>query len=202
MEKINYLISEIEKTPLSIKRPIEKPKEVSFKSEISSQNFVNEKPPKILPPQDKEEIPFPQKLIHLPILMYHHIDYLPPNASKLWQDLTVSPETFEAQMKYLFEQNYQPITFEEFLNFLKNKKEIPEKSLIITFDDGWKNQYQNAFPVLKKYNFRATFFVVVTYIGGSALMNWKELRELIENKMEIGSHSMTHPNLKNLSESN
>jgi len=142
----------------------------------------------------------PKETIHLPILMYHHIDYLSPNASKMWRDLTVSPERFEKQAKYLFDNHYQPITFREFIDYLNSGKSLSEKSLIITFDDGWKNQYQYAFPILKKYNFLATFFVVVNYIGGSSLMSWEELRELLDNGMEIGSHTMNHPNLRTLSE--
>lgn len=141
-----------------------------------------------------------KKAIHLPILMYHHINYLPPNASKVYQALTVNPATFEKQMNYLSQEGYQPITFEKFLSLLKIGKEIPKKSLIITFDDGWKNQYQNAFPVLKKYKFPATFFVVVNYIGGSNFMDWKELKELLKAGMEIGSHTIDHPNLRGLSE--
>ena len=143
-----------------------------------------------------------EKTVHLPILMYHHINYLSSNTSKEWRDLTVSPATFEEQMKYLFEQNYQPITFKKFIDYFNKGEKIPEKTLIITFDDGWRNQYNYAFPVLKKYNFPATFFVVVNYVGASKFMSWEQLKELIANGMEIGSHSMNHPNLRNLPEEN
>lgn len=142
-----------------------------------------------------------KKIVHLPILMYHHIDHLPASASREWRDLTVSPETFEKQMDYLFQQSYQPITFRQFLDFIEGNGELPEKSLIITFDDGWKNQYQHAFPILQKYNFPATFFVVVNQIGGNLFMSWEQLKELLNNGMEIGSHTMSHPNLKKLTSS-
>jgi len=141
------------------------------------------------------------RTIRLPILMYHHIKELPPGASGLWQDLTVSPEIFKKQMEHLFKHNYRPITFKDFFNYLRTRRNLPERALIITFDDGWRNQYENAFPVLKKYNFRATFFVVVDYIGGSKFMNREELKELINRGMEIGSHTMNHPNLRGFSES-
>lgn len=210
IKRIEYPISKIEKISFLGKRIIiiEKPKEIFSTSQTSSPDFIINKQSTVIPyPQSKEQV-FPSKeissnktTIHLPlpILMYHHINYLPLNATKLQRDLTVSPETFEKQMEYLFKQNYQPITFEEFFNFLKTKREIPERSLIITFDDGWKNQYQYAFPVLKKYGFKATFFVVVNSIGNPASMNWEELKELLENEMEIGSHSMTHSDLRHLS---
>lgn len=210
IKKIEYFL-----TTFPSEEIIEKPKEISLEPELSSQDLKEEEVPLATPApgsdfilseaplfETREVIPaLSKKTIHLPILMYHHIDYLSSNASKVWQDLTVSPGAFEEQMKYLFEQNYQPITFEKFINYLNAGEKIPERSLIITFDDGWKNQYQYAFPVLKKYNFPATFFVVVNYIGGSKFMNWEQLKELLENGMEIESHSMNHPNLRGLSES-
>jgi len=139
-----------------------------------------------------------KKFIHLPILMYHHINVLPPKTSQVLQKLTVSPQIFEAQMRYLFEKNYQPISFKQFIDFLKIGKKIPKKSLIITFDDGWKNQYIYAFPVLKKYKFPATFFIVTKQIGGNLFMSWTQLKTLLANGMEIGSHTVNHPNLRQL----
>ncbi len=133
--------------------------------------------------------------LRMPILMYHHIEDLPEDASKEWKDLTVTPSMFKEQMKYLYENNYNPITFEKFIDLLNNGKEIPENYLIISFDDGWKNQYENAFPVLKEYDFVATFFLVGNYVGGGMFMDWDNVNELIEYGMEIGSHSMNHPNL-------
>lgn len=128
--------------------------------------------------------------------MYHHIGYSDTNPS-----FYVDPVMFEAQIKHLIEKNYNPITFSELLSKLNGNEEIPKKSVIISFDDGWRNQYQFAFPILKKYNFRATFFPVVNYVGKGNYMEWSELRELTNNGMEIGSHTMNHPNLANLSNS-
>ena len=90
---------------------------------------------------------------------------------------------------------------QEFFDFLEKNKKPPERSLIITFDDGWKNQYRYAFPILKKYNFPATFFIVVNQTGGNLFMNWQQLKELLNSGMEIGSHTISHPNLKKLTSS-
>lgn len=211
----NYPMIVIEKTSSLIKENTGELKEISLQAEFQSQNSKKQEVPLATPAPGsdfilpeaalfelKEEISPAKKVIQLPILMYHHVNYLAANATKVYRDLTVTPQIFEKQMKYLFEQKYQPITFEKFISYLKEGEKIPEKSLIITFDDGWKNQYKNALPVLKKYNFQATFFVVVNYIGGSSLMNWEELKELLSNGMEIGSHTMNHPNLRGLSEEN
>ncbi len=139
------------------------------------------------------------KVANLPVLMYHHIDYVSANDSAIKRRLTVTPEIFERQMKHLYDNNYQPIVFQDALSYLEAGEGVPENSLIITFDDGWKNQYQHAFPVLKKYGFRATFFPVVNYVGGGSFMNWDDIKNLSDNGMEIGSHSMNHPNLRGLS---
>jgi peptidoglycan/xylan/chitin deacetylase (PgdA/CDA1 family) len=194
-KKIERLMIEVEGTAISTQTDL---KELPQDKMATTEEISVFKEPKlefVLPENSLNN----KKIVHLPILMYHHIDFLPPGASKEWQDLTVSPETFEKQMEYLFQQNYQPITFRQFLDFIERGEKLPEKSLIITFDDGWKNQYDHAFPVLKKYNFPATFFIVVSQIGGNLFMDWKQLKELLNNGMEIGSHTMSHPNLKRVS---
>jgi len=205
-KKLESLMKEIEKTiffiqinskksPITESTPSPKENETPFIEETPTPPTPEQK---FIPHDDKLKN---KEVVRLPILVYHHIDFLPVGASKEWQDLTVSPQTFEKQMKYLFEQNYRPITFREFIDFIEKGKEIPENSLIITFDDGWKNQYTYAFPVLKKYKFPATFFIVVEQIGGNLFMNWNELKELLNNGMEIGSHTLTHPNLRQVTES-
>lgn len=203
-KKIERLSIELEETALSVQTDLaELPTQEAIPSPQNETTATEETPivtesksGTVLP-----EVQLKNKIVHLPILMYHHIDYLPSGVSKEWQDLTVSPETFEKQMEYLFQQNYQPITFRQFLYFIEGGGELPEKSLIITFDDGWKNQYTYAFPILKKYNFPATFFIVVNQIGGSLFMDWKQLKDLLNSGMEIGSHTMSHPNLKKLTSS-
>jgi hypothetical protein len=162
--KVEQLISELEENISFVK--------VNSKESSISKSTSSPKESKIFP---EKEIPAPtttlesesrlpesqlnNKVVYLPILIYHHIDFLPANASKEWRDLTVSPQTFKKQMEYLFEQNYQPITFREFIDFLERGEKIPERSLIITFDDGWKNQYIYAFPVLKNIIFLQHFLL-------------------------------------------
>jgi peptidoglycan/xylan/chitin deacetylase (PgdA/CDA1 family) len=161
---------------------------------------ILEKILEILKLTEREKIKTPLFNIKLPILRYHHVNFLPENPSKALKVLTVSPPMFEKQMKYLFEKGYQPITFKDLINYFKFKEKLPEKPLILTFDDGWENQYQNALPVLKKYNFPATFFVVVNYIGKKNFMDWQQLKEILKLGGEIGSHTLNHPHLLNLSE--
>jgi hypothetical protein len=74
-----------------------------------------------------------------------------------------------------------------------------EKVAIITFDDGWKSQYENAKPILDKYNFKATFYVICDNVGKEGRLSWQEIKQLQNEGHEIGSHSMSHVNLDEIS---
>lgn len=131
-----------------------------------------------------------------PILMYHYINDEEPFKSRLG----VSPKSFEKQMRFLREHNYNILTLEELANLITQKNKIPLKTVVITFDDGYLDNYTNAFPILKKYNIPAAIFVVINRIGKRLghddYMNWEQIRELSESGLiTIGSHSMNHPNL-------
>ncbi len=149
--------------------------------------------------EEDYSLPFNESF-DLPILMYHHIRDLPDNASKEWRDLTVSPGVFREQMEYLYQEGYQTINFIQLAQLIDNNTAVSEKHIIITFDDGWLNQYNNAFPVLQEYDFIATFFVVGNYINGSSFVSQDQIKEMIERGMEIGSHTMSHPNLNQVSD--
>ncbi|MES2023746.1 MAG: polysaccharide deacetylase family protein [Patescibacteria group bacterium] len=110
----------------------------------------------------------------------------------------VTASAFENQMKYLSENNYHPISFADYVKSLKNNTVLPEKAVILTFDDGWKTQYTYAVPVLEKYHFTATFFIVTKTIGG-AFMNWDNLKDLVAKGFDIESHTQTHPFLTKVS---
>lgn len=134
----------------------------------------------------------------IPILTYHTIAPKPPHKeSQLQLHYRVTPEIFEQQMKYLADQNYQPITFDHLVRHVTYGDPVPEKSVVITFDDGWKNQYQYAVPLLKKYGFTATFFIVFDY-RTSGYMTWEELSDLVDSGFEIASHTKSHQKLSAL----
>lgn len=132
----------------------------------------------------------------VPILMYHYINDEEPLKSRLG----VSPEAFEKQMRFLRRHNYNIITLEELVNLVAGKNKIPRKTVAITFDDGYLDNYANAYPVLKKYNIPAAIFVVINRIGKRLgqddYMGWDQIKELAGSGLiTIGSHSMSHPNL-------
>ena len=122
----------------------------------------------------------------VPILLYH--DFSKTRTSKM----IVMETSFEAQMKYLKENNYHVITLGQFLDFMELKKQIPEKSVVITIDDGWKSLYTIAYPILKKYDFPATLFVYTDFIGGRKGLTWNQIKELSDNGFNIECHTKTH----------
>jgi len=130
--------------------------------------------------------------IRVPILVYHGVGPFYLGASQHLKTFGVEPETFERQLQYLKTNSFTSVSFEQLTNSLSNKLRLPEKPVILTFDDGWKNQYIHAFPLLKKYNFTATFFIPTDSIGKRSLLNWDEIKEMDRAGMVIGSHTKKH----------
>jgi peptidoglycan/xylan/chitin deacetylase (PgdA/CDA1 family) len=133
--------------------------------------------------------------VEVPILVYHHIRQSVSFGSRAERRLTVTPEIFGQQMKYLQENGYHVITFAALVDVLKNISELPGKPVVISFDDGWEDQFVYALPKLEEYHFNATFFVVTNFVGSSGFVSWPQLRKMLAAGMEIGSHTRSHPRL-------
>jgi len=115
-------------------------------------------------------------------------------------ELTVSETAFRDQMKYLKENGYRVITLGNLLDFLDFKAQIPKKSVLITFDDGWGSLYDIAFPILRDYGFSATLFVYTDFIGGRKALSWEQINELAKNGFDIQCKTKTHRDLVKLNE--
>lgn len=126
----------------------------------------------------------------VPILCYHSF------REKCQTSLCTSRDAFEKQMTYLKANGFQVITLAELVGFLQYRHGLPDRSVIITFDDGYRSFYEIAHPILKKFNFTATLFVYTDFIGKSAnALTWDQLRELKTLGYEIGSHGVSHSDL-------
>lgn len=138
----------------------------------------------------------PRRVV-VPVLMYHHVSEPDSTADAIRRDLSVSPEDFEAQLRYLIERGFEPVTLESLVTYLQLGHPLPPKPVILTFDDGFKDQYTNAYPLLRKYGFVSTFFVITRFADEERpeYMSWLEIERLHADGMEIGSHSYTHPSL-------
>ena len=129
------------------------------------------------------------------ILGYHQIrEYKKTDSAKAKLFIT-SPEIFEKEMKYLYDNGYHSISITDYINYLNsgNKNFDLSKSFILTFDDGYSSQYSSAFPVFKKYNFTATFFIYYDCVDKYPIcMTSKELKDLTFNNMKLGNHTLHH----------
>lgn len=137
--------------------------------------------------------------VRVPILMYHHIDNPPPDAGALQHDLSVTPENFEAQLRYLKQQGYESITLNDLTLYLTVGKPLPSKPIVFTFDDGYVDAYTHAFPLLQQYDFGGTFFLVSAPIDAQNpdFLSWDQVKEMCAAGMRFEPHSYDHPDMRN-----
>lgn len=127
------------------------------------------------------------------ILMYHHVGPLPENADDIRKGLTVSAVTFENQMKKLKDDGYNVLTLSEMYGRIASG--VPPKTVILTFDDGYEDNFSSASPILQKFGFRATFFIITSRVGSGEYMNEDQIKELARAGNEVASHSAHHLSL-------
>jgi peptidoglycan/xylan/chitin deacetylase (PgdA/CDA1 family) len=134
----------------------------------------------------------PASSIDLPILVYHHVR--PGSTSTLF----VSPEEFDKQLAYLQYYSFHTISFTDLADYFEKGKPLPQRPVIISFDDGWENQFEYGFPILQKYHDTATFYVVTSYLDHENFMTTEQLKTIVAAGMTIGCHMRSHPYLTSL----
>jgi len=142
--------------------------------------------------------------LSLPILTFHALD-------DQRSVISFPPELFRRGMGKLYENGYRTIDLLDAIDCLRLKKPFPERSFIITFDDGYESVYEKAFPVLQDYGMTATIFLTVGERGkanpgerlpsleGRSMLTWREIQEMKQWGIELGAHTLTHPDLTRLS---
>lgn len=147
-------------------------------------------------------LPIPKhsgRQVKVPILTYHYIGNNPNPDDKTRENLQVTPDKFEDQMKYLSENGYSTITLGTLYAALKGGS-LPPKSVILTFDDGYIDFYFNAFPILSRFGFKAVVFIPTSLVGGSYYMSWDQIKEIDSSNLVVfEAHSVNHINLVGLS---
>lgn len=150
-------------------------------------------------PENKPEAEEPEKelldlaRLEFPILMYHHIRDYNFEKDTIGTNLSVSPKKFAEQLDFIQAKGYATATFSDILN-----NTLPAKPIILTFDDGYENFYLNAFPELQKRKMKAVVFLISNSIGQGSYMSAQEIGEINNFGVEIGSHTLTHPDLTKL----
>jgi peptidoglycan/xylan/chitin deacetylase (PgdA/CDA1 family) len=147
-------------------------------------------------------LPTPQGVyswtLKVPILMYHYISIPPAGADEYRVGLSVAPSDFRQQMRYLAENGYNSIDLYHLSLAIVNKRELPPKPVIITIDDGYRDNYENAFPILQEFGLTATIFLVTEFIDNAneAYMSWEMIEEMASAGIRFEPHSKTHPDLR------
>ncbi|MDE2511311.1 MAG: polysaccharide deacetylase family protein, partial [Elusimicrobia bacterium] len=139
----------------------------------------------------------------LPVLMYHKIGEPPPGSElkKLW----VSPEKFRAQLGYLRENGYETVSFSRWRDAEKGLNPLPEKPVLITFDDGYADNHANAYPLLREFGMKGGVFLVYETVDRhnawhdpatepwQKMLSWAQVKEMQDSGVfEFGSHTMRH----------
>jgi peptidoglycan/xylan/chitin deacetylase (PgdA/CDA1 family) len=129
----------------------------------------------------------------VPILCYHNL------GDQAKGRMVMAASTFREQMQYLKAKGYHVISLREFVEFTRLGRQLPQRSVVLTFDDGYKSFRQLAYPVLKELGFPATLFVYTDYVGaGRNALSWQDLRALAAEGFDVQAHSKTHGDLRRI----
>ncbi|MFC1548778.1 polysaccharide deacetylase family protein [Candidatus Omnitrophota bacterium] len=121
----------------------------------------------------------------MPILMYHAIN------NDTGSTLNVTPGNFSRQMEFLYDKGYDVISLDELVGHIREGKGFKGRTVVITFDDGFEDNYLNAFPALSKYKMPATIFLITGYVESrEGYLNWDQVKLMMENGIDFGGHTV------------
>jgi len=142
----------------------------------------------------------PSASIRVPILMYHYVEYVQDKNDTIRQSLNITPFIFEEQIKTLKNAGFTFMTARELGEVLDGKRFLPPNPIVLTFDDGHWDFVTDILPILKKYNVKATQYVIPGFTGGSDFMSKDQVQTAIASGLvDIGAHTVHHVWLKGLS---
>ena len=128
----------------------------------------------------------------VPVLYYHSVRESADN------EVTITPEMLKTQLKYIKDEGYITLTLSELKEYLLNNSPIPSKSIVITFDDGYMDNYYSAFPILKDFNMVATIFCITSNLDGTYYLSKDAITEMSNYGLDIQSHTVNHPHLNKM----
>lgn len=153
---------------------------------------------KKLPPAIKKQLKIasPSATFRVPILMYHYVENIQNLKDRLRVELNIPPAIFEQQVITLKNAGYTFMTAKELGEVLDGKMALPQKPILLTFDDGHWDFETDVLPILEKYHVHATAYIISGFIGGSDFMTQQELQEVVNsNLVDVGAHTVTHISL-------
>ena len=145
-------------------------------------------------------VPLGARAIQLPILMYHYVR-TPPSirVDRLGYRLSVSPAVFQSQMDWLLTHGYHPVNFNQVRAYFAGTSPLPSRPVVITLDDGYQDLYTTALPILQTHHFTAVAYIVSGFINQPGYATSDEVVQLDRAGIEIGSHTVSHPDLAHVS---
>ncbi|MCS7462786.1 polysaccharide deacetylase family protein [Paenibacillus doosanensis] len=156
----------------------------SARAEASEAAFLQDRIPAVKAGEQKPAAP-----PRIPVLNYHSITVDPGNRA------TITPEKFAAQMNYLKDNEYTTLTLRQFADIMEGREEAPDKAVLLTFDDGYADNYEHALPLLQELDFHATLFMSPGMTDDGYFLDWDQVKEMHEAGWDIQPHGMTHPHL-------
>lgn len=134
--------------------------------------------------------------VSLPVLMYHHVESPELALANKRTGLNVPPDTFRKQMEYLKAKGYISITPNDLINFFDNGVRLPNKAILLTFDDGYVDNGDNAFPILRDNGFKATIYLPTGLMENYDYLTWAKINEMkISGVINFGNHTWSHRNV-------
>jgi len=153
-----------------------------------------------LPPTQKPVVARPVAMTYdfaVPVLMYHRICDLTPREARspLMRSLTVSPAHFEQQIRYLVENGFTFLLARDVEAAVREHRSLPEKAVVLTMDDGYKDNFDHAFPILREYGVPATMFLVSATVNTEGHLSWDDVLVMRREQVGYGSHTVHHYDL-------
>lgn len=133
----------------------------------------------------------------LTVLAYHSVMR---EAKEKNAPYSISENVFVEQMEYLQSAGYHVVTIDDAIKGLQGEKELPTKPLLLTFDDGYKDNFYIMWPILQRYNYPATVFVATSLIATEGFMTWKDIKAAHDDGIDFASHTINHKALANLTD--
>ncbi len=152
------------------------------------------------PPVSSPQIPTPTPIVwpvRIPVLLYHYVEYVEDKGDTIRQSLNITPYTFDKQIQTLAHAGYTFLTAKDLGELIDGRGILPEKPVVITFDDGYRDFYTDVFPILKKYHAKATVYMIAGFVGYKNNLTEEQLRELASSGLvDVGAHTMHHVGLR------
>ncbi len=137
--------------------------------------------------------------VRVPILMFHYVEYVKDPKDTIRKSLNITPYTFDKQLQTLTQAGYMFLNTQDLLDISFGRKQLPQKPIVLTFDDGYRDFYTDAYPILKKYNAKAIAYIVPGFLNQPNNLDKSQLDEIAKDGLvEIGAHTIHHVYLKSI----